>query len=215
MNVCIVWLPPGSKNRTFHHSRRLFSLATFSTGTTPLTREPVLVSYSFASHFDRICINEISIWYLASFLSVTFVWLCDSVVFFFFCSIIYTSFIWIYQFIHSFVDGYLGCCQIFVLFLLWVKLLWKSPNTLFCWLVHPFLLCKFLGVELLGHGLLNFSFCDCWSQADLGVNSFCPETCVALGNLLCSPVKWALYASGSGLSEEDRHYSRCFKEKGI
>ena len=34
-------------------------------------------------HFDRICINEISIWYLVSFLSVTFVWLCDSVVFFF------------------------------------------------------------------------------------------------------------------------------------
>ena len=89
MNVCIVWLPPGSKNRTFHHSRRLFSLATFSTGTTPLTREPVLASYSFASHFDRICINEISIWYLVSFLSVTFVWLCDSVVFFFLLNNIY------------------------------------------------------------------------------------------------------------------------------
>lgn len=59
-----------------------------------------------------------------------------------------------------------------------------------------------------------------WSQADLGLNSVCPDTFLALGNLLFSGsvfsvVKWALYTLSVRVQEENRHHSSYFKEKGI
>lgn len=76
----LVWLPPWSKNKTFHHSRRL-SLATFLTLTIPPTREPLFDSFHcgiILLDFERIHINEIKILCLASFTQLTFVgFICD------------------------------------------------------------------------------------------------------------------------------------------
>lgn len=76
----LVWLPPWSKNKTFHHSRRL-SLATFLTLTVPPTREPLFDSFHcgiILLDFERIHINEIKILCLASFTQLTFVGsICD------------------------------------------------------------------------------------------------------------------------------------------
>lgn len=132
----LVWLPPWSKSKTFHHSRRL-SLATFLTLTIPPTREPLFDSFHcgiILLDFERIHINEIKILCLASFTQLTFVgFICDVRWFDSSFSLLRSiPLVWIYHslFSHWWIFGLSG-----FFFLLWIKLLWKSPIA-FCGLVH-------------------------------------------------------------------------------
>lgn len=133
----LVWLPPWSKNKTFHHSRRL-SLATFLTLTIPPTRKPLFDSFHcgiILLNFERIHINEIKILCLASFTQLTFVgFICDVRWFDSSFSLLRSiPLIWIYHslFSHWWIFGLSGV----FFFLLWIKLLWKSTIP-FCGLVH-------------------------------------------------------------------------------
>lgn len=136
----LVWLPPWSKNKTFHHSRRL-SLATFLTLTIPPTREPLFDSFHcgiILLDFERIHINEIKILCLASFTQLTFVgFICvllgDLTVLFHCCVVFH----W-YEFtiVCLVILSLMGIWVVsFSFFLLWIKLLWKSPIPC-CGLLH-------------------------------------------------------------------------------